>query len=82
MMIAQDLSKSAWRVRLCICSVLSMLRVRPSTGSRAGIHPVYKDVEGFGLPSRMLEVSLSAAYMMTAASHFQKLESFVCSLGI
>jgi hypothetical protein len=42
--IARNLSKSAQRVRLCSCSVLSMLIVRPSTGFGAGIHYVYKGV--------------------------------------
>jgi hypothetical protein len=46
------------------------------------IHSVYKSVEGFGLSSRMLEASLSAVYMRTAAFHFQKLEPFMSSLGI
>jgi hypothetical protein len=81
-MIAWDLSKLAQHVRLCICSVLLMLIVRLSTGSRAGIYSVHKGIEGFGLPSRMLEASLSTAYMRTAASHFQKLEPFASSLGI
>jgi hypothetical protein len=67
---------------LPLTSVSSMSIVRLLTGSGAGIHSVYKSVEGFGLPSRMLEASLSAVYMRTAAFHFQKLEPFMSSLGI
>jgi hypothetical protein len=56
--------------------------VRLLTGSGAGIHSVYNGVQGFGLPSRMLEASLNTAYMRTAAFHFQNLEPFASSLGI